>query len=137
VLRSEAKILDGRGFKWLREGLTKLVGKYESGRSALALFLCYCKRDRVHQLRKQFADEVATLKTAGYHGDVPLAEHDFSDLLGVFVTAHDCKGRTIHVAHVWVDLFAPLDKEIKRRAADDAKKNAQAVPPPPEKPVES
>jgi hypothetical protein len=113
VLLGEAKIIgSGQSFNWYAEGLTKLVGKYNSGRNNLALMVCYCRYPEMYTKLASYRERVASEKIADFQSHCDPAELDLAGFDSLFLTKHLSSGRTIRVAHAWVNMYSPTDTEL-------------------------
>jgi hypothetical protein len=122
-LKGEAKALCPKRFKWYEEGLTKLVGKYNSGHEGIALMLCYCRCGNAFMMMEKYHRQIVSGATAFFVADSTLAEAGLpTDLQGVFVTKHSASGVDILVAHVWLNMYAPTDDEIMEAAQAHARR---------------
>lgn len=113
ALSSEAKVVGVKGFPWYRDGLTKLVAKYNSGRNPHALLLCYCRRKNMHAEMTRFSARIARDRTADFKRARVLADFGFaSDVRGIFVTEHVSNGAELNVFHLWINMYYVTDKEL-------------------------
>jgi hypothetical protein len=120
VLKGEAKAIGPKLFDWYCAGLIKLVGKYNTGRNDIALMVCYCRLPDMHTVMSDYQKRIEVDKTADFVDHVDPAKLELAGLKGLFVTAHKSSGRTISVAHVWINMHSPTDDELF--AAEKAKR---------------
>jgi hypothetical protein len=113
VLKGEAKVINGNGFTWYSQGLTKLVKKYCSGREGLALLVAYCRRTDMYKVMSDFRERMAKEKIAGFQMHVPTTDPFASTLPRTpFLTSHESSGAALVVVHLWLNLFEQTDKEV-------------------------
>jgi hypothetical protein len=112
VLSGEAKAINGKRFAWYTAGLTKLVAKYNSGRNDLGLMVCYCRIASMYTEMTAYKDRIGTERVAEFVRHVDPQEVELQGLKAVFVTEHIASGRKMTVAHAWVNMYSPTDKEV-------------------------
>lgn len=113
ALKGEAKIIDDKGGKpWYVEGLTKLVGKYNTGRENNTLMVAYCRRPNVFTHAREFINHVVQERTADFVAQHPTSRLSLPESQGVFITEHKASGASLMVIHVWVNLYSPTDAAL-------------------------
>lgn len=113
LIEGEAKAIGPKGFDWYRQGLTKLVGKYNSGRTELGLMLCYCRKKDMYVVLVDYKKKIKKGKVADFVGHTTLPATGLpAGLKGVFVTKHLASGNPVRIVHVWINMYAPTDDEV-------------------------
>jgi hypothetical protein len=110
VLLGEAKIIDGRGFDWYKEGLTTLVEKYNRGRDPVGLMVGYCRKPDLVGTVIEFMALIESQSVAGFREHVSLSKYQLENCLNgqMFITQHQSSGRPIDIIHVIANLYAPV-----------------------------
>ena len=129
VAVGEAKIIDERrSYPWYRDGLTKLVDKYNSGRADITLMVCFCRQRQMYKRMAEFQQKIGENREAYFLEHVDTSFVGLGDLKGVFVTVHESNGSRLYVIHLWVNQHYETDPDTQARARTDSERRKREDP---------